>query len=315
MSEFRIAVVYVTDANYHELTLYSLASVARSHRAPLDLHLMQVGYDAAVDPAFARQINWYGHRLFVRRVSFEMPDKGSRGHAFWHAHVTDTTFLKAAAIESLAERYDYILYMDGDTLAFGDLCLDELVGFEEPVAACIDMSFVADDLRYRTTISPYTFFNAGLLLVNMQEWRRCNIYGHFLGASSQHQNRCPYFATCEPNDQCALNMALDGCWRPLALTFNTQRATMHTRSWSHATVRHYIGRNKFLPMRLHRCDPREHDLLCSISQETGLPHPGAFYDGGLSYWLNGIRRLRTVRKVERTLASMAHSETFLLRAV
>ena len=37
----RIAVVYIGDANYHRMTLYSIASVALNTASPLDIHLMQ----------------------------------------------------------------------------------------------------------------------------------------------------------------------------------------------------------------------------------------------------------------------------------
>lgn len=309
MSKFRLAVVYVGDANYHDLTLYSLASVARSHRTPLDLHFLQSGYDAVIDPAFARQMTSRGHRLFARRVAFGAPDNGSRAQAKTYPYITDTMFLKAAALESLAEQYDYILYMDGDTLAFGDLRIEALAGFSETAAACADIT-VAIDIddpsragKFRQSeLFPCSIFNSGMVLVNAQEWRRRNTYMGFLESLLQHQHACPYYKTCEPNDQCALNMALDGCWRPLELTLNVQKVALHTQAWSHAAVRHYTGRTKFLPLGMHRCDPREHALLHAISQETGLPGPGPFYDGGLSYWLNGIRRFRAAGKAEYAIA-------------
>jgi lipopolysaccharide biosynthesis glycosyltransferase len=312
MSKFRLAVVYIGDANYHELTLYSLASIARSHQAPLDLHLMQSGYDAAIDPAFARLITSRGHRLFATRAAFKAPGKGARTQANTYAYITDTMFLKAAALEALAAQYDYILYMDADMLAFGDLRLDTLAGFTGTAAACIDMTIAIDAAdpsqigKFRNnTPSPRAIFNSGMILVNAQEWRRRNTYTRFQESLIQHQSEFPYFRTCEPNDQCALNMALAGSWRPLDLTMNVQKVAMHTGAWSRAMVRHYTGRNKFLPLNMHRCDKREYALLCSISREAGLPHPGSFYDGGLSYWLNGLRRFRAAGKAERAIARVA----------
>jgi hypothetical protein len=56
---------------------------------------------------------------------------------------------------------------------------------------------------------------------------------------------------------------------------------------------------------MHRCDEREYALLGAISSEAGLRHPGPFYDGGLSYRINGIRRLRDVKKAERAMERVA----------
>ena len=311
MSGSRLAVVYIGDTNYHELTLYSLASIARTHQAPLDLHLMQSGYDATMDPAFVRLITSRGHRLFASRVAFAAPENRARTHARIYSYITDTMFLKAAAIESLAKQYDYVLYMDSDMLVFDDLRLEALAGFTETAAACIDMTIAIDvaepshakKFRHKT-LSPCAIFNSGMILVNTREWRKRNTYTRFLESLIQHESECPYFTSCEPNDQCAFNTALAGSWRPLELTLNVQKVAMHTQAWSQATVRHYTGRNKFLPLSMHRCDEREYSLLCSISRDAGLAHPGPFYDGGLSYWLNGFRRFRAVRKAERAITGV-----------
>ena len=108
---------------------------------------------------------------------------------------------------------------------------------------------------------------------------------------------------------CVLNMVLAGQWRAMDAEFNAQKVAMHARVWSQATIRHYPGRNKFLPLRLHRCDEREYLLLCQISEEAGLAHPGNFYDRGLFYHLNGVRRMRQVNKVERALALIGAGAT------
>ncbi len=314
MPSFRLAALYIGDANYHELTLYSLASLARSHRAPLDLYLMQSGYETAVDADFERYITSLGHRLITRPVAFEAPEAGSRQHAKTYTYITDTMFLKAAAIEALCEQYDYILYLDGDMLVFDDLGLDKIAGFPETAAACVDLT-VAGWLEEpwlgakfrRETVTRTALFNSGILVVNASEWRRRGTYRRFLECLAEHKAECPYFETCEPNEQCALNMALAGTWRPLDITFNVQKVALHTRAWSEARVRHYSGRNKFLPLRMHRCDEREYALLSAISREAGLPDPG-LHDRGLSYWLNGIRRQKDVRRLERAIARISASE-------
>jgi lipopolysaccharide biosynthesis glycosyltransferase len=309
MSAPRLAVVYIGDQKCHQLSLYSLASIARSHAAPLDLHFLQSNYDAEIPEALITFVASCGHRLIAARADFELPEVGSRDAATTWAYITDTMFLKAAAIESLASSYDYILYVDSDILAFADLNLAELAGFEEVAAACIDLT-VAGTIEWPAslnrsnsqTIEAGAVFNSGMVMVNAKRWRAEGVYERYLDCLREHQSGCPYHRNCEPNDQCAFNMALAGEWRQLMPGLNLQKVAMHTNAWAVAPVRHYSGSSKFWPMRMHRCDRREYALLCSISKETGLPHPGSFYDGGLSYWLNGIRRARDVSRAERTLA-------------
>lgn len=308
MARPRLAVVYIGDAKYHEMTLYSLASLARSHEMPLDLHILQSNYDADIDFKFSNFVSSRGHRLLVRRVSFKTPKTGPRACASIYAYISDTMFLKGAAIEALAPDYDYILYLDSDTLAFDDLRLHALYGFPEVAAACVDQTAAGaydDAAEPQTSQRTASLFNSGLLLVNAKEWRRGGVHQRFIHCLQQHQVACPYFSACEPNDQCSLNMALAGAWRALDPKLNVQKVAMHTRTWAQARLRHYTGPSKFLPLQLHRCDHREYALLCSISRETGLPHPGAFHDGGLSYRLNGIRRWGDIRRAERALAHIS----------
>jgi lipopolysaccharide biosynthesis glycosyltransferase len=178
MSPFRLAVVYIGDHKCHQLALYSLASIARSHSVPLDLHLLQSGYDAEVPAAVIESVASRGHRLFATRANFELPEVGSRAAAKTWSYITDTMFLKAAAIESLASSYDYILYVDSDILAFADLHLAELAGFEEVAAACIDQT-VAGTIDWpaalnRTTcrtIEASAVFNSGMVMINARQWQ------------------------------------------------------------------------------------------------------------------------------------------------
>ena len=67
MSTPRLAVVYIGDQKCHQLSLYSLASIARSHAAPLDLHFLQSNYDAEIPEALITFVASCGHRLIAAR--------------------------------------------------------------------------------------------------------------------------------------------------------------------------------------------------------------------------------------------------------
>lgn len=299
----RVAIAYVTDRNYHDMTLFALASVALSHRVPADFFLFQNEYAAEVPKSFRMAIEAGGHSLTVAEAPFYAPASSlSIGK-----HLTLTTFSRVAVIEQLARDYAYILYLDGDTLAFGDLRCDDIAGFPETAAACLDLSVSTgfDDPSFAHNcdsngVSP-EFFNAGVIMINGRRWLETQALERFTSHLTRHSKSCTYFAECAPNDQCALNLTLDGDYRKLPVTYNVQKSALHTKAWSTALVRHYTGRAKFMPVRPWRCDQREYDLLRRICSETGLAFPSGHFDYGLSYSLNALRRYRTVSRYEAAI--------------
>ncbi len=309
-SRYKIAVVYICDANFHDLTLYSLASIARSHSTPLELFLMQSEYSRSVPVALQDMMASRGHKLTL--LDAPVPDAASAmlGHQGRFAHISSAMFLKAAAIDALAADYDYVLYVDGDILVFDDLHCERVAGFEETAGACLDLSSATgfDDPNFfsnceRHNVSP-EFFNSGVMMINARKWLETRASERFLQNLIRHQDGCPYFSACVPNDQCALNMTLGSDLKLLPVPWNVQKSALHTRVWQTAQVRHYTGRRKFLPVRPWTCDPREYSLLKVISKHCELPLPSSPYDFGVSYLLNKFRRHRTIAKYERAIADI-----------
>jgi len=317
MANRKLAILYLCDSNYHELTLYSLASIARAHSAPLDLHMMQIGYSRLVPPRMQSFIAGLGHRLIAGPASF--PDEITvlaqqhrvRHGDGYHAYVSDTTLYRSCAIEALAEDYDNILYMDGDILNFENLHLDKLAGFSELCAAVFDLSFAVDfdnsatrDRCRSHNVSP-EYFNAGVILVNAAKWRSSGALAHYMENLVRHSSECPYFSSaCDRSDQCALNMTTAGDWQRLPVTWNLQATALHTQAWATAMNRHYTGARKFLAWRPWTCDQRQHELLHAISRESGLPRARGIYDFGLSYRLNAMRRAKRVAQLEQAILAL-----------
>jgi len=304
---YRIAVVYACDANYHNLTLYSLASIARTHKAKLDFHFAQIDYQQPVPSKLLEFLASRGHGL-ITTTAAPLPVKGeSRKGSSWE-HITDTMFHKSAAIQALTRDYDYVLYVDSDLLAFDDLRLDKVAGFSELCAACIDIP-VATGMEHpeffenckKNGLST-KFFNSGFVMANSSKWLATQAHERFMEALVQHAAHCPYFATCILNDQCAFNMVVAGDFLKLPLALNVQQGALHTHDWETAIVRHYNGKHKFLKRRPWTCDPRQYETVRAISRDAGLPSPLNMYDFGLSYWLNGIRRRNSTAAVERAIA-------------
>jgi lipopolysaccharide biosynthesis glycosyltransferase len=315
----RLGVVYVGDANYHDITLFSLASIARCHQASLDFHFMQDGYSRDFESGFVRFVEARGHRLARRHVAFQAVSDEREEERLRYTHITNTTFLRAQALDALVADYDYILYVDGDVLAFEDFHLEAVSGFNELCAAGFDLSIATGLDRpeifancERNGASP-DFFNAGVLVVNASKWQATRAGERYVHSLRRHNICCPYFDACNPNDQCALNMMVGGDWRRLPKSWNVQKSALHTSVWATATIRHYTGRRKFLPIRRRTCDPREHALLQTLSREAGLAEWNNLYDFGVSYWLNKLRRSGYATKIERAIGDLDRRKAVNLR--
>ena len=304
----RIAVVYICDRKYHDITLYSVASIARCHRYPLCFFFQQSGYRDAIPPPLVEFLTSRGHSIELLDAPPPGRLAGLKTHGEKHRHISGTALLKANAINALARRYDYILYVDGDTLAFDDIRCEALCGFAETAAVCLDLAIgtgADDPLVFQRCedagISPF-YFNSGFMLINARKWRETGVLSRFADNFARHQRKCPYLDPCPTHDQCVFNMTFGGDIVELPMTLNVQKCAFQTAIWRDAVLRHYTGPYKFLPVRPWRCDRREYALLRSISRETGLPAPG-FYDFGVSYPLNRLRRRKAVASYERAFAA------------
>lgn len=306
----RIGVVYICDSNYHNITLYSIASIARSQSINLDFFVIQHGYSCDAPPAFHERIKSHSHTLSLLNLSNIASPLPIEPHQEKYAHISSTMFLKNHAIDLLADRYDYVLYLDGDVLVFDDLHCNHLAGFAETAAASLDLSSATgfDDPTFfsnceRNGVSA-NFFNSGVFMVNTRKWRAAHVSEHYAENLLRHEDSCPYFSTCTSNDQCALNMTLGSDLKLMPVSWNVQNSALHTQAWETAMVRHYTGAKKFLPVRARTCDPRQYTLLSAITNEYGLPTLRGRHDFGILYALNKIRRRKTVAKYERAISAI-----------
>ncbi|MEJ0022956.1 MAG: glycosyltransferase [Alphaproteobacteria bacterium] len=287
-----IAVVYICDHNFHTLTECSLASFARMHAHALDFYFFQVGYELPITPALEDLVTARGHRVIVAQADFPFPEGARPGTG------SKVKLLKAQAIEMLANSYERIQYIDGDILAFADVQLEDISRFDDLLAAVYDISDKV--MQDRPTLGANgpelssAYFNSGFFSVNAARWLKERALQRFLDLVAQHAEHCPYYKDCTLGDQCILNMLANGDWRRLPLTFNAQKSLLHTSVWADAKVRHYTGKQKFIPVQNRTCDARARKLLASIRKEAGLAIEIPPYDGGVMYSLNRIRRRREI---------------------
>jgi lipopolysaccharide biosynthesis glycosyltransferase len=101
----------------------------------------------------------------------------------------------------LPENIDRLLYLDSDAVVQSSLKpLFETELGDKTVAACGNEESHLAELG----IGPDTYFNSGVMLIDMKHWRNRDVEGRSLEALRTHPEKMRFM------DQCALNIALAG---------------------------------------------------------------------------------------------------------
>lgn len=103
------------------------------------------------------------------------------------------------------------LYLDGDIVVCDDvtaLYAYDLKG--QPIGACDDVSAT----KHMQRLGLKQYFNSGVLLMDLELWRKENLYDQLMDYLSEHRDRLLF------EDQDVLNLALEERFTPIDLRWN-----------------------------------------------------------------------------------------------
>jgi len=164
----RTAFVYSTDENYVKLTAVSVHSLLK-HNSGANIVILASGVKPE-SAAFLQKL------VTDRGGSFELIDVAEKlSHVKdlgANGYVSYSTYARFFIAELLGERFDRVVYIDGDTLVVDNL--DALAHLDlkgKAFAIGYDCIYVAyKKLIGLPTEKPY--YNAGVLLIDLKEWER-----------------------------------------------------------------------------------------------------------------------------------------------
>lgn len=270
----KIAILLITDRKGYPLARYAMASILASQDYAFDLLLFCNGWDGpdAADGihALARAA---GRRLIVRPIGADREGMASS--------IGRSKASKLDAVLSLADTHDRVLYADTDILFFDSLPLGTVDLGGRTMAAVRDFAPVN---------AAHHYFNSGLMLFDMRRMDPAAARARFAEAMREHAAGCRFNPRCELVDQCPLNIMFADDWASLPSGWNMQACALFTDAWRAASVRHYVGKQKFLPHLPRRADRRERVYLARLAARLGDAPPTDRLNDWL-YRLNGIRRL------------------------
>ncbi len=294
----------LTDARYATLTEVCLASLALSGTTSADAIIYQKGYNRPIPDKIQAALGRADISVSVRDTLAIDHDFGYMMRPD-HPHGSRVPNLKALCIEHASFDHERILYCDSDLLFMQPLEWATIDPDRTALSAVLDFATgtgLTDAFAMsRAQANGYggRYFNSGVMYINSAIWRDQNLLEQFLIHHREHEEKCPYLNNCTHNDQCAFNMTVDGHWRELNPHYNAQKICMHTAIWHDAIIRHYTGPKKAVPIHNASCDAREFAILAQslTLMDSAVP----YYDLGIAYWINGLRRRGAARRIRNVL--------------
>lgn len=198
-----IPIFFSTDDNYIpylDVALHSLIA-----NASKDYSYRIIVLNTGLDPdniAKVKQRERKGFAIDFVDISENVKDIKSRFKNVYHFSIV--TYYRLF-IASLFPQYDKILYLDCDLVVLGDI--SELYNTElgDNILGAVPDQFVCNTKNFRTYaekaigVNPDTYFNAGVLVISLEEFRKNNIENKFITLITEHD-----FDLLDP-DQAYLN--------------------------------------------------------------------------------------------------------------
>lgn len=218
-----IHVVFASDARYAmplAAALYSLVANLKSHA--VHVHIIQSGITADLREKIVGPLSRTAHPT-VQVDWLDAPVDRLTTFKLAHAYTTALTFARLLIPELLPDSVDRAIYLDCDLIVDGDIGPLWERNFEDRALLAVrDPTGVVsapDGLaNYRELGVPADahYFNAGVLVLNLEKWRRDDIAAKVLTYLSTHAD------LIQMADQEALNAVLWNDWIEIGSEWNWQ---------------------------------------------------------------------------------------------
>lgn len=270
-SERDVVVVSATDDGYAMPLAVTIRS-ALNHLAPdrrLRLYVLDGGLSH--ESKCRLQKSWLDPRL---TVEFVKADMSLVGDLFISYQVNVVTYLRLLLARLLPKHLTRAIYLDADMLVRHDLAQlwdkeqgkHAVLAVQDIAAPYIDSSVAlprfADCQEYLCAytpimnyrdlgLSPYApYFNGGLMVVNIEQWRREDFAAQMLDCLRTHREHILWW------DQYALNIVLAGRWRPVDCRWNQNAHVYVFPSWRQSPLDRDTFQNlRRSPWIVHFCSP------------------------------------------------------------
>lgn len=202
-----ITIVLAADTGYAE-QVHTLMKSVCTHNTGVNFYLMHNTFRKEWINYTNQKLAASGSRL--NDVKIEMDFSQYRRLS----HISDAAFFRLMMQHLPVDR---ALYLDSDmvvTQSLHDLFNLDMHGY--PVAAVQDSYLARTEWNHPTGLHTTPYFNSGMLLVDLAQWREHNIAAQLLQTAATIDKAVPY------GDQCFLNTVFQENWLQLEESWNFQ---------------------------------------------------------------------------------------------
>ncbi len=229
------------DQNYVRFCAVTLASIFENNKEEhIVAHIIQDGLTDIDKQALTDFACQYGHE-----VKFYQPDpKVLEGFTIrkFKKRITLATYYRCLISEILPNDIDKVIYLDCDILVLGKIRPFYDTDLEGNGVGVVDDMGAGDLIRYEILRYPkeYSYFNAGVLLIDLAYWRKHNISEQCVDYYHKNHERIMF------NDQDILNALFYNSKKTLPYKWNMQDAFYRTKAQQSFTTEELLN-----PVILH----------------------------------------------------------------
>lgn len=230
-----IRIVFTSDQNYIYPTLISIYSILRNS----NLSRKIIFYFITDKPNifFKKKIenlketfkNFELNYILFDKSKYQIPTISKR-------HITSATYFRFLLGDIIDDSIDKILFLDSDILVYKQLDRIYDINLNKNTIAAVEEKIDINDIRLKEIChSSPSYFNAGVMLINLKRWRDEKIKDKLFSSISVYQKQIKW------PSQDPLNIVFNGRWKIIDNTFNTMNERIDSINSSKITIFHYVG--------------------------------------------------------------------------
>ena len=265
MNEKVIPIFYACDDNFAKYMIVSISSLINNAdpERQYQIHVLHTNISEEMQAATKRleregfDIDFVNVNPYLEKIQDKLPLRH---------YYTKTTYFRLFIAEMFPE-YDKAIYIDSDTVVLGDISrlYDADLG-DNLVGGCHEQAMVQVDV-YGTYaeevvgVSRHNFFNAGMLLINCDMWKKAKLLDRFLTLLGEYN-----FVVTQDEDYLNLICKDHVCWLDQRWNTEVTEGFKYPYDINDAYILHYIMVNK--PWHYHDCGGA--DIFWACAKDTEM---------------------------------------------
>lgn len=239
-----------TDNNYVMPTGVLMTSIGYNNGSDINYYiLVNEEFSDESRMALTRVANQFDNNIFFFTITPEMTKDFPFGRPDQPVHVSIATYYRLFITEILPPDVSRILYLDGDMICrknLSELWKTNLDGYAVGVVHDCDEVTQTKDKRLPYPVD-MGYFNAGMLLINLDYWRENKCYAQFIECIEKYRDKIIF------HDQDVLNICFCDKKKWLPLSYNFQSSFIHLQEYrtDYSTIEVEIETTKFDPAIIH----------------------------------------------------------------